>query len=353
VTRGLERDDYAELESLRPQDGLYRLLLTNEVNERQFTNFMELWVVEHPQGTRVVADEWGALYAVRRPVAPSAAVDARRRDLLPWLRTTDRRIWEPLPEPAGDGTMRDDIILTFPKPEGATTGRLVARVATGLWGSHMIREMLELRGRDIGAWYASLDSSQAAYDSLFAWIRREELFILALLVEESDGWRARGTLPGGGPFITETRLVPLDLSRVPGQELRIRIRPPRGFWALNSFAMDYGEDEAIRVDTMPVRSARDHHGIDVRSYLEAADERYHAMPETGDWSELTFDVPPPTPGMARTVFLHSRGYYRLNLAEEGPANHALLREIEQVPDAGARLAAERYRQARLARRGAH
>jgi len=57
--------------------------------------------------------------------------------------------------------------------------------------------------------------------------------------EEPPGWIARGSVPSGGPFIAEDRVIPLDVSRVSGTRLRIRLRPPVGFWALNSFAVSY------------------------------------------------------------------------------------------------------------------
>ena len=105
ITRGLERDDYSELEHLREQGGQYRLLLTNEVDETQFTNLMELWVVDHAPGLRVVSDEKGSLrgYAGVRPL--SAANDLEGHDLLPWLLPTDRKIWEPDAVPGTDGRL--------------------------------------------------------------------------------------------------------------------------------------------------------------------------------------------------------------------------------------------------------
>ena len=53
ISRGLEKDDFSQLDHLREQDGLYRLKVTNEVDETQFTNLTELWVVDHAAGTRV------------------------------------------------------------------------------------------------------------------------------------------------------------------------------------------------------------------------------------------------------------------------------------------------------------
>ncbi len=348
VTRGLERDDYSELENLREDSGIYRLRVTNEVRETQYTNLFELWVVHHPKGTRVAVDEFGNLYTVNAQRRLTSATDGEGRDLTHWLQATDRRIWEPPPaEPDADA--RQEIVLTFPKPDGATSARLVANVATGLWGSHMIREMLELRGNEVEAWYAMIDGDVQARDSLFAWNLREELYTLKIFVEEPDGWAVRGLLPGGGPFIAEDRVVPLDVHNVQGNELRLRIQPPRGFWALNSFTVDYGPDVVVDVDTVTAVRAVDHRGEDIRGAIAGADDRYYAMPRTGDWADLEFPAPRARPDMDRTVLLHSRGYYQLHLAAQGTPQTEMLDRITEVAGAAAQLAAERYANREIAR----
>ena len=250
TTKGLERADFSELENLVAVDGEYRLRITNEVNESQYPNLLELWAVHHPSGTRVVADEFGTLYTVREPVSASSAVDASGKDLLPWLEATDGRVWEHDAVRTSTGDLRQDLILTFPKPGSATAARLIANVATGAWGSYMIRELYEMRGTGLEAFYEAIDTSLQARQELFLWNLREGLFTLELLVEEPTGWEVRGLLPGGGPFISEDRVVPLDISRVEGDEVRIRIRPPVGFWGLNSFQMDFGPDEPVQVETL-------------------------------------------------------------------------------------------------------
>lgn len=349
VTRGLERDDYSELENLRAVDGLYRLIITNEVNETQYTNSLDLWVVDHPPGTRVVADEWGNLHGLTSIQPPLMARDRAGNDLLPWLRATDQLIWEPEPIPSTDGELRQSVVMTFAKPEDVKQAKLVANAVTGLWGSHMIREMLELRGREVGAWYAAIDRNPAEADSLRSWVLREELYALKVYVEEPTGWQVRGTLPGGGPFIAEDRVVPLDVSRVTGTELRIRIEPPAGFWALNSFAVDYSSAVPMQSGTVTLLAARDEEGRDWLTELRSTDDSYYEMPRTGDRAFLTFPAPPERPGMERTVFLHSRGYYRLHLSEDGEPDAITLREITETPGAAARHAAERYAEWRAGR----
>ena len=348
VTRGLERDDYSELENLRAENGLYRLMVTNEVPETQYTNLMELQVVDHPAATRVMADEWGGFHVLAAPQRLTSARDNQGRDLLPWLATTDRVIWEAPPVLDANGGVRQEIVLTFPKPKGATRARLMANVATGLWGSGMIKEMLKLRGRDLESWYASIDGDRTQSAALFAWILREELFALKLEVEEPDGWKHRGTLPGGGPFIAEDRVVALDVSRATGDQLRVRIRPPVGFWALNSFAADYGPDQTPIVEKVSPIKAWSDGDRDMLAELSKSDDAYYAMPNVGDRGWVNFPAPPPRPGMERTVFLHSRGYYRLHLNGSGNPDTATLEQIGNTPDAAARFAIKRYNEWRVA-----
>jgi hypothetical protein len=348
ITRGLQKDDFTELERLHEQDGQYRLKITNEVDETQFTNLAELWVVDHPAGTRVVADVQGNLHTLAAPQALLSARDASGRDLLPWLRTTDRLIWEPPAVPDAAGNLQDDIVLTFPKPPGATKAKLIANVATGLWGSYMIKKMVELRGRDVGAWYKLIDQDPDARADLFDWDAREQLYALKIYMEEPTGWEVRAMLPGVGPFISKDRVVPLDVSRVRGDQLRIRIRPPSGFWALNSFAVDYSPDRSVTVEKLKPLTALGLEGKDMREDLAGIDDRYLAMPNIGDTVDLTFPVPSPHAGTSRTVILHTRGYYRLHLASDGEPDTKALQEIEKVPGAAARFAADHFAQWQIA-----
>ena len=346
TTKGLERADFSELENLVAVDGEYRLRITNEVNESQYTNLLELWAVHHRAGTRVVANEFGTLYTVTQPVSAFSAVDASGKDLRPWLEATDGRVWEHDAVPTSTGDLRQDLILTFPKPEGATEARLIANVATGAWGSHMIRELYEMRGTGLADFYEALDTSPQARLELFSWNLREELFTLQIRVEEPTGWEVRGLLPGGGPFISEDRAVPLDVSRVEGDEVRIRIRPPVGFWGLNSFQMDFSPDDPVQVEKLALTVARTSEGEDVLSSLSAVDDAYYAMPEPGNWAELSFPAVDPPEGMEQTFILSTQGYYRLHLRADQTPDMAVIQEMETVPDAPVRMAVESYATAR-------
>jgi hypothetical protein len=216
----------------------------------------------------------------------------------------------------------------------------------------MIRAMTELRGGTVNEWYAHVDSVPAAADSIRAWAVREELYGLLVQVEEGSGWEVRGILSGSGPFLAAERVVALDLSGVQGDFVRIRLRPPRGFWALGYFAMDYSADQPLAVDTVAPRSATAF-GNSILQAISAADTLYHPMPNTGDRATVEFAAPTPARGRERTVILHSRGWYRLHLDATGPADTAMVRRVLHVPGAAVEYSASQYRQWPMAARHTH
>lgn len=339
ITRGLERDDFARLEDLVPDGGRYRLLLRNEVPETQYVNLMQLQLVDHTPGHEVGVDGSGRFLSLDAPEAPVSATDREGNDLTMWLSETDRLVWEPEPVSDSAADLVQEINLTFRKPAQARVAKLVANVATGLWGSYMIREFLKLRGRELDYWYQSVDRDLDKAESIHQWIRRGQMYALEILVAEPTGWQPRGYLLGEGPFLAEDRIVVLDVSRVRGEWLRIRLRPPVGFWAFNSLRLDYSPVRELRAINLLPSSAIANGGHDIRSDLSAVDSSYYEMPRRGDFAFLEYEVPPKPQGLNRTAFLHSRGYYRIHLQGIGDPDSAVLRQLEETPGTGVQLSA--------------
>jgi hypothetical protein len=341
IARGLERDDYSELEQLVPEKGRYRLLIRNEVAETQYTNLMELIVVDHTSD-RVAMDDKGTLFPLAKVEPPTAAIDNTGRDLLPWLKAVDRRIWEPDPETDPQASVRQDLQLTFPKPTSATIAKLVVNAGNSLWGSYMIKAYSELPGSGMEDWYVSIDRNPLSLAVLRAWNEREELFMLKVEVEEAGGWVQRGWLFGGGPLVLEDRVVNLDISRVPGSELHLRLRPPKGFWAFNSFGVDYTQNQPVQVQILHPFGCLDSNGQDRLAEVAAADGSYYDMPDIGDQGYVDFKAPARQPGVKRTIFLHTRGYYRIHADGTGTSDPATFARIMTIPDAAARFSGLRF-----------
>ena len=205
----------------------------------------------------------------------------------------------------------------------------------------MVKALFELYGNQIGQRLASLDSDPKQVKELLDWTEREDVYRLRVWVEEPGGWHVRGAIPWSAQRVTEERVVPLDISRAAGDTLRIRVQPPAGFWALNSFTVDYSAEQPMAVTGVALKSARTLSGEDVSGRLHAADAAYYTA-EIGGRAEVVFAAPPVRPGMLRSVFLHSRGYYRPYVKTTGQPDTETLRQVFEVPDAFARLASKRW-----------
>ncbi|HYV61219.1 MAG TPA: hypothetical protein VE958_01010, partial [Bryobacteraceae bacterium] len=232
----------------------------------------------------------------------------------------------------------------FPKPANAPTAKLMVQAGTGEWGLRMFNTLFELYGQDLETKLASLDSEPVNAQALKLWSAKEDLYTLKVWVEEPSGWQIRGVIQGGG---MGSRVVQLDVSRVNSDQVHIRLQPPAGFWAINSAAIDYSPKQNLEVKRIAPQSARTSEGRDVLPELQATDGRYLKALK-GDSATIGFAAPPVPPGMSRTVFLHSNGYYRPDVRTKGPADTITLSRIFGTNDGLARFAAERYAAWRLA-----
>ncbi len=337
----LQRTDYSELEHLRAVDGQYRLMLTNEVDETQHTDSLNLVVVDHPRQTTPVMDMTGQVHCFENLTGLVAAHDEDGTDLLPLLREKDLSNWNPdLERFAAMDSLpdtRNHITLEFPRPAGADSLYLVTNVGTGQWGSHMIRVMLGMRGNSVDEFYTAINQSPEYQRQLRAWNEREELFLLGVEVQVDDHWETRTALHGGGPFVMESRALPLDLSGVTGETIRFRVNPPIGFWRFNSFHLAWDEKPAA-VSMPNLVSAVDGEGRDVASTIIAEDQVYLDFPTTGEYAEIIFAAPAPQPGLDRTVFAVTSGWYGIHLYNDGPADDAGLARLTFEPGYAVRRA---------------
>ena len=342
IARGLAREDWTELRNIRDVNGEYRVLMTNEADETQHTDLAELWIADHPAGVRVVADENGKLIGLSNIQRLLKAQDKTGRDITQWLIAKDRKIWEPEPVSDADGNLQNQIILTFPKPADADEVWLVSSAATGMWGSLVIKQMVSLLGRDANAWLESLDTNFLRAASVYQWVDREETLRLKVDVEESSGWRTRGSIFGGGPIVAEDRVVPIDVRGASGDLLRFRLCPPGGFWALNSFEISYHSTGTVPFTRLAAQSALTSDGMDVQKELASKDGVYYSMPEIGNAAVLRCRAPLRQPGMERTVFLHTAGWYQLHLGVSGEPDQHAFNEVLNTPGGVARFTASQY-----------
>lgn len=345
VSEGLKRTDWVELSNLREVDGEYRVLLTNELDETQYTDELKLVAVDHAPGAKIAPDLAGGFHTFSSPLPPVSAVDQNGRDILPFVANGDKALWQSALEeknPDDSGEFRDELVFEFPKPAGAKRVKLLANAWTTQWGSLSAGKFLGLYGSSLPEQYENIDGHGPMYGRILSWMATEELYTLKVWVETPGGWKARAMIMGGAPVITKDKAYALDVGDVPGEVLRIKLRPPVNFWMVNSLAVDYGEESPVYVTELAAAKAVDHTGRDVRATLAATDGSYLESPNPGERTELVFAAPPLKNGLARTVFVKASGYYKIHLDATGEPKTELVERVLGEPGFAARYSFREY-----------
>jgi hypothetical protein len=354
--RAAERTDLVRLEHLVEADGLYRLRLRNDQQEIDHLDALALHVVEHPEGVEIVPDALGRPHAMRHAEPPIAGTsirstgrDRRAQSVAALVARADGDAWVSDWwgfDASAPGPLRDGVELEFARPRGATSALLVTRVGATALGPRLLSEVLALHGRELGAFYASLEAPAAR----LAFERAREREVLpAIRVLDGGAWRLAGHLRDLPSVVRREQALPLELPDDDRGTLRIRIEGAPGLFAIDRAVVAYEED-AIAETRLPAIRAVTDDGRDVLASLREVDGRRHSLLPRLDAVELDFPAPSSRPGRSRTVLLEATGYYNVIVNGQGAPHPELFRTLLTEPGAVGRFALERLsRRSRVGR----
>ena len=345
ICQSLKRAEWCGLEHIKDIDGEYKILIANELEETQYTDEAKLLIVDHPEGTKIAPDASGKIHTILNPIVPIRAVDVEGNDITPIISEKDGNTWQTHVEnksPDRKEDLRDELIIEFPKPKGVKKVKLYVNACTSLWGSQIAKQFLELHGNKIDEWYNEVNNFGPAYQQIMNWFFNEELYLLRLRVKTENGWKSKGTIFGGGPFISEDKIYIFDISDVSEDTLKIKLTPPATFWMIDSLTVDYTKDLDLQIQELSAVSATNARGENVREMLENIDNNYLIMPQKGDKTEVIFRVPPKIAGLKRSIILKATGYYDIHLSAEGEPHQELLDKFHSEPGFTIQFALKEY-----------
>jgi hypothetical protein len=320
----LERHDYLPLPSLQPVNGSYLLRITNEVKEVQHVNFMELLAVDHPSDTRALFDADGVAHTISSPRPAIACRAPDGSDVLSLTAAADSLSYTS--NAARADQVMDSLVFIFNRQPGAHKARLLIRAKNSFWLDYVYGRFLDLFGKKIDKWHAS--RRKLSREQILAWTR-EQGIPLGVYVDDGKGWRAARYCDEVGPMALRDIIVPVTFTGNAGDPLRVKLEFGAMFWEIDQAAIDYSEEQPVAISAARAVSALDKNGIDVLARISRDDRRYYDQPSIGDRATVTFGAPALSPGMTRTVFLHSKGYYDILRNPVGKPDLACLRQFKK------------------------
>jgi hypothetical protein len=352
IAPALARTDLDNLVYAVPERGLLRLRVANELNETDYLDALSVVVVDHPAGHTIAPDGQGHIHTLGRLTAPSSARDFRGGDALARVSKTDGWGWES--NPSGRDTavtqdIRDGLEVVFPRPLSGNA-RLVLDGSNTPWAAYLIQRFVEAHGSETQAWYDSLETSPAIARGLGSMLAKEAF--LGVSVWANGRWQRQGYIWEAGPEIVKRQVFSLDLSRVEGDSVRIRLESAPSFWSIDHVALDSTAPARFEAYEVQAQHAVDGAGTDVSDQLRSSDHRYLVL-EHGDGAEMLFRVPPPAAGRSRSYLVRSSGWYRIHTPATGAPDTRMLSRVLTESHGASRLAVAEFNQALLSLRRAH
>jgi hypothetical protein len=163
-------------------------------------------------------------------------------------------------------------------------------------------------------------------------------------VQTGGIWTPQGMYWEAGPEVSKRQVLDLDLSKVQGDTVRVRMESVPSFWFVDHVGIDYTADRTVTSTDLELTSARDRHDVDVRPLLNTIDDKYYAL-EPGDAAELQYKVPEIASGLSRTFLLRSTGWYHVNTPVTAEPDTQLLQRISNGPYGLSRVAVGRLNDA--------
>ncbi len=323
----LERHDWLPMPQLKRNGFGYQVRLSNEINEVQHTNQLELLSIDHPLGVTPMFDKYGHLLTLSNLEAPVSATNLSGLDVLPFIFETDGLLLQG----EGDQTRskaNDGVLLRFKKPANAKSAKLVIKARNTVW----LQQTFGAFQDEMGDYQALITDKYRKKSSaaIQKWMNDQQLPLSVWVETKAGKWEKLDYFNPPGPTAFRQDVLQLDIANIPGDELRIKLESGFMFWEIDWIAIDYSQEIPVQIQALLPTAATDNNGLDQTKALLADDGLYYHQPQIGDQATIVFPAPDPTLGLERSLILHGKGYYDLlHKAPPGKPNVFFLRQFER------------------------
>jgi len=305
IFSSLERDDYMPLPGFFMVNDEYHLKISNELLERQYTNLANLLVVEHPKNSSILLDKKGEIQTITLPEVPTKATANTDIDITNLILQKDSSAYL-FNEHVEDGKDISSLILSFKKPLHSTTGKLILNAKNSFWLDYVYGKFNE----QFGIFYNTFAEKQKKVpaEKHNQW-SLEQNIPLSVYVETESGWKIIDYFNSIGPLASRDIVMPIDLTKIKGENVRIKLECGFMFWEVDYAAIDFSPNIPVDITRITASSAVDEKGNDVSSSIVKTDNEYLIQPEIGNAAIIKYKGIPVKAESNQTVFLHTSGYY--------------------------------------------
>lgn len=321
LTANQQRDDYLLLPKLMGVNNEYSIKITNELKEIQYTDFVQLLEIEHPENIKVLLDRKGDLHTFSNIISPvNVLVDHLNTDNSPAL-TKDNNSYLFNSEINTSSSIRN-IELKFNKPIHTEKAKLFLTVKNSMWLDYVFGKF----NQQFGAYYTQFqkDQQSVSLERSMKWIQEQNI-PLSVYLKTTNGWELVDRIQTVGPMATRDIVVPVDIRKIEGEEVVIKLETGFMFWEVDYAGIDFTENVPLNIKYINTYEAVDGNNTNVTDLLLKADQNYFVQPNIGDAVIVNFKTSALSAELYRTCFLKNKGYYNYIRNYEGEPNFQKLK----------------------------
>lgn len=308
IYKQLERSDYLVLKGAQTADNQLKIILANQESQHQHTNLVTLEVLDHAPGFMPVFDKYGQLHTIVRPESPLSASNVSGVNGLAEVLAKDENVFVgDLSNQSPDAT--EKLSLQFAKPSGAKHAKLLLNAKNSQWLDYTYFEFQNALGQYADEATRKYRQKSAAENQ--AWAEKQKIPLAVWLETRPGQWEKVEQFDLLGASVFRDAVLPLDLSRVQGNTVNIRLEFGFHFWEIDRVALDFSENQAVAQTTLRPVEAHDQSGKDITSSILEDDTQYYDQPAIGDEASIRFELPPLLPGFERSLVLRGKGHYEV------------------------------------------
>ncbi len=321
----LERHDYKIMPDYVPDSDQYHFFIRNDENEQQFTNLLELIVVQHEESVDVSMDQAGNIYTLAETTEPTIARDNSGNDLMNLVSYADD-VGHMFDNESPDKL--NSVLATFKKPINTKNAKIVLNVKNHQWGGLVYNEFSKLFGKYYDNWVKQ--NHKKSKEEVMGSLKKAGI-PLTVSVKKSGQWVELEDIDLVGSVNYNSLVIPVDADLLTDETIEVRLQSGFMFWELDRINMDFSAPGEKNVQRLAPKSATGSEDRDDTASLTMDDDQYMEHLATGDSTFITFEGIQNMEGKSRTIYLHSKGYY---LPQEEFAGKLQRKELAKINQQG-------------------
>ena len=305
IRPSMERNDYFQLKHLKEKENIYRIKISNELKEIQYTNSLNLIEVLHSENSEAMIDQNGKIHTIQNPISPF--------EMMIENQPSDPKVVENSDNNAihfnaiSDSLEFQTLKLKFNRPQDKNQVKLILRLKNSYWLDYTFGKFYKKFGSSFNEFQKK--NRNQPYEKSLKWMK-EQGIPLEILIKNNEEWTLIESLNMVGPLAFRDIVVPINLKGNSSKPLEIMLRCGFMFWEVDKVAADFSENLPVIVNNLKPFRAIDQDGNDVFKFLTEKDDQYLVQPNIGDQVYVSFKSNSEEIKEGKvTVFLENRGYY--------------------------------------------